>query len=393
MPVEILMPELSPTMTEGAVASWLKSVGDAVEAGEVIAEIETDKATVEYRAAANGTLAKILVEAGTEGVAVHQPIALLVEQGERPDAVSARSDMPPPPTRRERPLASPLARKIAAQSGIDLAAVKGSGPNGRIVKRDVVGAVAPVAPPPPRAPAPEPAREEAGEAALAHDPVPHSAVRKVIARRLSEAKRDIPHFYLSIDCRIDALLALRAELNARPGADYRLSVNDFVLRAVATAMRRVPNVNASWTEDAIRVRRGVDVSVAVAIEGGLITPVIRDADRKGLATLSNEARELAARARERKLSPEEYEGGGFTVSNLGMYGIREFAAIINPPQSCILAVGAGEQRPVVTDGALGVATVMTCTLSADHRVVDGAIGAEFLAIFKGLIEDPLSMLL
>lgn len=280
-----------------------------------------------------------------------------------------------------RIVASPLARRLARQSGIDLAALKGSGPRGRIVRRDLEG-VRPVAPTPVLADFETP-----------YTAVPNSMVRKTIARRLLEAKQTIPHFYLTVDCRIDELLDLRKRLNGRAGADYKLTVNDFVVRAVALALKQVPEANATWTDEAVRRYDRVDVSVAVATPNGLITPVARDAASKGLAALSNEIKALSARAREGRLKPEEYSGGGFTISNLGMYGVKEFSAIINPPQSCILAVGAGERRPAVIDGALGVATVMTCTLSVDHRSVDGAVGATFLAAFKGLIEDPLAMLL
>jgi pyruvate dehydrogenase E2 component (dihydrolipoamide acetyltransferase) len=424
MPIQILMPALSPTMKEGTLARWLKNEGDAVKSGDIIAEIETDKATMEFEAVDEGVLGKILVAAGTAGVAVNQPIAMLLEEGEDGSALattaqqpSAPAPQPPPateagkglppvpaggsgeglPTGADRVFASPLARRIAKDAGMDLKDIKGSGPYGRIVKSDVeaaanapkqVAAATVVAsrltmPPPLEAPKPfEPAFVE----------VPNSSVRKVIARRLTEAKATIPHFYLSIDCEVDALLKVRAELNGRSDA-YKLSVNDFVIRAVALALKTVPAANASWGEEAIKRYTDVDISVAVATPNGLITPIIHHADHKGLAAISNEMKSLAAKARDGKLKPEEFQGGGFTISNLGMYGIKDFAAIINPPQGCILAVGAGEQRPVVKGGALAVATVMSCTLSVDHRVVDGAVGAEFLAAFKKLIEDPLSMLL
>ncbi|MDP6804376.1 MAG: pyruvate dehydrogenase complex dihydrolipoamide acetyltransferase [Rhodospirillales bacterium] len=434
MPIPILMPALSPTMTEGKLARWLKKEGDAVAAGDVLAEIETDKVTMEIEAVDEGTLAKILVPDDTEGVPVKQVIAVLVEEGEDPADADAVVTAPPPKpvaapppkpaepgapggvetavvdagafavasqASSERVFASPLARRVADQSSIELASIKGSGPRGRIVKRDVDAAIAGGG----AAPAPiTPGDAEFASGAAAPVPpvvagaayteVPNSTMRKVIARRLSESKRDIPHYYLSVDCELDALLGLRADLNARSpeGEDaYKISVNDFIVRAIALALKRVPEANASWTDDAVRLFSAIDVAVAVATPGGLITPIIRGADTKGLATISGEMRDLAARARVGKLAPDEYQGGGFTLSNLGMYGIKEFAAVINPPQSCILAVGMGEQRPVVKDGALAIATVMSCTLSADHRSVDGAIGAGFLAAFKDLIEEPLKM--
>jgi pyruvate dehydrogenase E2 component (dihydrolipoamide acetyltransferase) len=305
-----------------------------------------------------------------------------------------------------RVFASPLARRLAKDAGLDLAQVQGSGPRGRVIKADVEKAKAGGAKAAPAAAAVQAAPETAAKPAvpapaaqpkpLPNQPYtefPNSGMRKVIARRLSEAKQTIPHFYLTIDVELDRLLALRADLNARPGADYKLSVNDFIIKAVALALRKVPAANAMWTDDAILRFDDVDVSVAVSTEGGLFTPVLRKADQKGLATLSNEMKSLAKKARDGKLKPEEFQGGGFTVSNLGMFGIREFSAIINPPQSCILAVGAGEQRAVVKDGAVHVATVMSCTLSVDHRSVDGAVGAEFLAALKPLLQDPLQLML
>ena len=414
MPIQILMPALSPTMSEGNLARWLKNEGDQIKSGDIIAEIETDKATMEFEATDEGTLGKILVPGGSQGVKVNQPIALLLEEGEdataltapaaaKPAAVPAAAAPGPatsavsqavasaPVASGDRVFASPLARRLARQAGIDLRSVKGSGPHGRIVRADVEASPPPkAASPTPGAPAPKPVPAAAIGPAYTEQPL--SSMRKVIARRLTEAKQTVPHFYLTIDCRLDKLLALRSDLNGR-GDDYKLSVNDFVIRAVALALRKVPAANASFTETAIRYYTEVDISVAVATPNGLITPVIKHADHKGLAGISNEMKALAVKARDGKLKPEEYQGGGFTISNLGMYGIREFAAIINPPQGCILAVGAGEQRPVVVDGALAVATMMSCTLSVDHRVVDGAIGAEFLAAFKKLMEEPLTMLL
>ncbi len=415
MATNILMPALSPTMTEGTLARWLKKEGDDIRAGDVIAEIETDKATMEVEAVDEGVLGKILVPEGSAGVKVNAPIAILIAAGEK---VPAQTDAPPaapgnapgnaketrqdaapapaqPASQSAKPAAtvsadhgerifvSPLARRMALQAGIDLATLSGSGPNGRIVKADIEAAL--------RKPS------AAASDTAPHELVPHSSMRKIIARRLSEAKQQIPHFYLSLDIGLDALLDLRATLNAKapkegPGA-FKLSVNDLIIKAVAIALRRVPRVNASFTEDGIAYYRDVDISVAVAIPDGLITPIIRGADHKGLAAISNEMKALAGRARAGKLKPEEYQGGGFSISNLGMYGITAFSAIINPPQSAILAIGAGEKRAVVRGDAIAIATMMTCTLSVDHRVVDGALGAEWLAAFKAIIEDPLSLML
>ena len=444
MPIQILMPALSPTMTEGNVASWLKSEGDEVAAGDILCEIETDKATMEVEATDEGTLGRIVVPAGTEGVAVNAVIGLILEEGEdasaldrveiaapavaapaaapaepaaepapaasaapAPQATAPAAASPggngatPPAPAREpgaRIFASPLARRMAKQAGLALEAIAGTGPNGRIVKADIEAAIAAAAAAPAAAVA-APAPAAAPAAAPAHAPVayrdaPASTMRKVIAQRLQEAKREVPHFYLTVDCAVDALLETRAQLNERSDA-YNLSVNDFVIRAAALALRKVPAANASWVDGALRQYQSADISVAVAIEDGLVTPIVRNADGKGLAEISAEVKELAGRARAKPmgLAPEEYQGGTFSVSNLGMYGIKEFAAIINPPQSMILAVGTAEQRPVVKDGALAVATMMSCTLSVDHRVVDGALGATFLQAFKGLIEDPLTMLL
>ncbi|MDX1575437.1 MAG: pyruvate dehydrogenase complex dihydrolipoamide acetyltransferase, partial [Kiloniellales bacterium] len=448
MPINILMPALSPTMTEGTLAKWHVKEGDEVTSGDVLAEIETDKATMEVEAIDEGTVGKLFVDEGAEGVPVNQVIAVLLEEGE--DA-SAIEDAPPPaggqaapkdkkpdgeekeakpedkeakaeaekPAAEEkasdgaapakpaketqkadgdRVFASPLARRMAAQAGLDLARVNGSGPHGRVVKRDIEAALAeapegkPAAAPEEAAPAaaapaaaPAPAGPGAQKMAdllgMAYRLEPANNMRKTIARRLTEAKQTVPHFYLTVDCELDALLALRKDLNARgeKSGDYKLSVNDFVIRAVALALKQVPAANASWDEaGAILYYDKADISVAVATPSGLITPVIKDAGAKGLAAISNEMKDLAGRARDGKLTPEESQGGGFSVSNLGLFGVKDFAAIINPPQGCILAVGAGEQRPVVKDGALAVATVMSCTLSVDHRVVDGAVGAQFL---------------
>jgi pyruvate dehydrogenase E2 component (dihydrolipoamide acetyltransferase) len=459
MPIEIRMPALSPTMTEGNLARWLKREGDPVSPGDVLAEIETDKATMEIEAVDEGRLGKILIGDGTEGIAVNTPIALLLEEGEDASAAARSPDpakaaaapvesagetgAPVPPAggqgaqpapsttrteaaaaatpivgkagngadRSQRIFASPLARRMAEQAGIDLGGLKGSGPHGRIIKVDVeqaiqAGAQAPAkaAPPPPAAapknppppPRPAPAMPAVQPPAAAVTEQPLSNMRRVIARRLTEAKQTIPHFYLSMDCELDALLKLRQELNGRAGADYKLSVNDFVIKAAALALRKVPKANASFGGDKIYLYQDVDIGVAVAIADGLVTPVIRNADRKGLAAISQEMRDFAARARDpggMKLKPEEYQGGSLSISNLGMYGVRDFQAVINPPQASILAVGAGELRPVIKDGALASATMMTVTLSIDHRVLDGAIGAELLQAFKGYIQDPLAMLL
>lgn len=426
MSIEILMPALSPTMTEGKLAKWFIKEGDTVAAGDLLAEIETDKATMEFEAVEDGVLEKIAIPEGTEGVAVNTPIAYLLEEGEDASAIEvsapAKANPSPEPVAQPQPqpqsqpqpheaarpvanngdriFASPLAKRLAGEAGLDLSLIDGSGPHGRIVKKDIEAAIAagPQAGPPALAPTATVPAEFKGDGndMGAYTEIPHSAVRKVIAQRLTESSRDIPHFFLTVDCEIDSLLAMRKDLNARSpegeGA-YKLSVNDFIIRAVALSMKRIPAVNVSWTDQAMRHYSNIDVSVAVATEDGLITPIIRSADQKGLAETSVEMKELAVRARNNNLRAHEFQGGGFTISNLGMYGIKDFCAIINPPQSCILAVGAGEQRPVVKDGALAVATVMSCTLSVDHRAVDGALGSEFLQSFKSLIEDPLTMLL
>jgi len=454
MATNILMPALSPTMTEGTLSRWLKKEGEQIRAGDVIAEIETDKATMEVEAVDEGVLGKILVGDGTEGVKVNQPIGVLVEAGEKvpaggaepappgssawgqapPEAKAAEPPKPAAPQKQEakptpqeatpqpgpqsgnghdsgdeRIFASPLARRMAQQAGINLGALKGSGPNGRIVKADIDAAqqrgTAPAAQPRPAAPAPAPVAAPSAAAPRASMPpitaphrlVPNSTIRKIIARRLTEAKQTIPHFYVSMDIELDALLKLREELNAKSPKEgagaFRLSVNDLLIKAAALTLRRVPKVNASYTDDATIFYDDVDISVAVSIPDGLITPIVRKADQKGLAAISNEVKDLAARAKINKLKPEEFQGGGFSISNMGMYGVSQFAAIINPPQSAILAVAAGQPRPVVKNGALAVATVMTCTLAVDHRVVDGALGAEWMAAFKAIVEDPLSLML
>jgi pyruvate dehydrogenase E2 component (dihydrolipoamide acetyltransferase) len=436
MATNILMPALSPTMTEGTLSRWLKKEGENVRAGDVIAEIETDKATMEVEAVDEGVLGKILIADGTQNVKVNDPIAILVDEGEavpasapapRPAAAAAPPPASPTPAADTEPpkpapqagnghdtggepsgrmpeggrtFASPLARRMAKQAGLDLGALKGSGPNGRIVKADIEAALqkpAQAAPQAAAAAAPAPVSRPATPLTALHRLVPHSSMRKVIARRLTEAKSTIPHFYVSMDVEIDALIRLLSDLNAKSPKDgpdtYLITINDMVIKASAATLRRVPTVNAAWTDDGMALFDDVDISVAVAIPDGLITPIIRRADQKGLATISREMKDLAGRAREGKLKPEEFQGGGFSISNMGMFGVSEFAAIINPPQSAILAVAAGQKRPVVKNDSLAVATVMTCTLSVDHRVVDGALGARWLREFKRIVEDPLSLLL
>jgi pyruvate dehydrogenase E2 component (dihydrolipoamide acetyltransferase) len=429
MSINILMPALSPTMTEGKLSRWLKKEGDEVKSGDVLAEIETDKATMEVEAVEEGFLAKIVVPDGTEGVAVNAVIGVLTEEkGGAVDApaakpapkaeaapkeeakpapkieAAAKAEEPKTEEHGERVFASPLARRIAKQSGIDLASVKGSGPNGRIVKADLDGAPAHAPAEAPKAeapkaaaPAPAAAKTPAPAIAAPHKKIPNSSMRKVIAKRLLESKQTVPHFYLTVNVELDALLELRAKLNATspkdgPGA-FKLSVNDLIIKACGVALRQHPNVNASWTDEAIIQYDDVDISIAVAIPDGLITPIVRKADALGLAAISNSMKDLGARAKAGKLKPDEYQGGGFSISNLGMFGIAEFSAIINPPQACILAVGAGEKRAVVKNDQLAIATVMSATLSCDHRVVDGALGATFLATLKGLLEEPLGLML
>ena len=446
MPIDILMPALSPTMEKGNLAKWLKKEGDAIKSGDVIAEIETDKATMEVEAVDEGVLAKIVVPEGSADVPVNQLIALIAEEGEDVASIKAPSagatpsapKAEAPPTaakaddmvlREERPgatpgasvpsapaaqpgggrvLASPLARRLAKQLGLDLADIAGSGPHGRIVERDVREAEK-AGPKPKTAPATAPAPKPAvAPTALdetirkmfapgTYEEVPHDGMRKTIARRLVEAKQTIPHFYLTVDCSLDALLALRGQINkAAPEKDgkpaYKVSVNDMIIKALALALQRVPDANATWTEGVMLRHKHSDVGVAVSIPGGLITPVVRKAETKTLSVISAEMKDYAARAKVRKLKPEEYTGGTTAVSNLGMFGIKDFAAVINPPHATILAVGAGEKRVVVKDGAPAVATVMSVTLSTDHRAVDGALGAQLLDAFKQLIEAPMAML-
>ncbi|MBI1265160.1 MAG: pyruvate dehydrogenase complex dihydrolipoamide acetyltransferase [Alphaproteobacteria bacterium] len=481
MPIEILMPALSPTMEEGTLSSWLVKEGDAVKSGDVIAEIETDKATMEVEAVDEGVMGKILVAAGTEGVKVNAVIALLLEEGEDKGALegagaksSKGADTPPRPSPQgeggqsstswkdrkdvgatdieseagdttspspkgegrgggsggsetgkdktdkdsKRIKASPLARRLAEQAGLSLSGIEGSGPGGRIIKRDVEAAskAAPAAKTQgaPRAEAPraeasgaKPAGDAPKPQIDAHEPLARygiaasryelrkaDGIQKISAKRLTDSFRDVPHFPLNVDCRLDALLAFRQQLNAKAPEGVKVSVNDILIKASGLALKRVPEANASWIEDGrVAMHRHADVSVAVAIEGGLITPIIFDADQKGLAQISAEMKDLAARARDRKLKPEEFQGGTFSLSNLGMFGIKSFASILNPPQGMILSVGVGEERPVITNGALAKATVMTVTLTCDHRVVDGATGARWIAAFKGFIEDPVTMLM
>ncbi|MFB7142955.1 pyruvate dehydrogenase complex dihydrolipoamide acetyltransferase [Agrobacterium deltaense] len=454
MPINITMPALSPTMEEGNLAKWLVKEGDKVAPGDVIAEIETDKATMEVEAVDEGTVAKLVVPAGTEAVKVNALIAILAADGEDVaeaakggDAAPAKAEAPKQeaakaeapkeekseaaPAKAEKPaadqpaasstpapvsksgariFASPLARRLAKEAGLDLSAVSGSGPHGRIVKTDVEKAAAsggakaaPAAAASAGAPAPAPAKGHSDEAVLklfeqgSYELVPHDGMRKVIAKRLVESKQTVPHFYVSVDCELDTLLALRAQLNAAaPEKDgkpaYKLSVNDMVIKALALALRDVPDANVSWTESAMVKHKHSDVGVAVSIPGGLITPIIRKAEEKSLSTISNEMKDYGKRAKERKLKPEEYQGGTTAVSNMGMMGVKSFSAVINPPHATILAVGAGEERAVVKNGEIKIANVMTVTLSTDHRCVDGALGAELIGAFKRYIENPMGML-
>ncbi len=423
MPTPIKMPALSPTMEEGTLAKWLVKPGDKVEAGDIMAEIETDKATMEFEAVDEGTIASIAVEEGTEGVKVGTVIAMLAEEGEDIDeaAAAAPSDnkpddkpkaeaapaatpapssapspsAPAPSPDGDRIIASPLAKRIAEQKGIDLSVVKGSGPNGRIVKADVEGAqpdAAAAKQAAPVSPAPKPV-QQGGDLDAPFEAQKLNNVRKVIARRLTEAKQTIPHIYLTVDVRLDALLDLRKQLNASLEADgVKLSVNDLLIKALARALQRVPKCNVSFQGDELYQYSREDISVAVAAPSGLITPIIRDAGRKGLAQISTEMKELAAKAKDGKLQPHEFQGGTASLSNLGMFGTKQFDAVINPPQAMILAVGAGEQRPHVVDGALQVATVMSATGSFDHRAIDGADGAQLMEAFQQLCENPMGLL-
>ena len=423
MSVSVLMPALSPTMTEGTLARWLVKEGDSVKSGDVIAEIETDKATMEVEALDDGVVAKLAVAEGTQNVAVNAVIAVLAEDGESVDdalaavaAVPAAAPSTPPQTdapaaapaaatspvqpavtpeltaRSDRVFASPLARRIAADAGLELARLSGTGPHGRIIRADVEEALASGA----SGAAVQPAAvsRTASAAVPAEERfVPHNAMRRVIADRLQQSKQTAPHFYLTVDCEIDNLLAARKALNEAAEDGVKISVNDMVVKAAAAALMAEPDVNGYFEAEGCRYFSTADICVAVAVDGGLVTPVIHDVQKLGLADISRKTSDLASRARAGTLDPSEYAGGSFTISNLGMFGIREFAAVINPPQSAILAVGAGEQRPVVKNGELAVATVMTVTLSADHRIVDGALGAKWLQAFKRAIEQPVTMLL
>lgn len=419
MASEILMPALSPTMTEGTLARWLVAEGAAIRAGDIIAEIETDKATMEVEAIEDGILAKILVSEGSANVPVNQPIALLAEEGEDVSSLSvpAPAEQPPaeqpaeqpaekpaaaetaapaPPVAPTQPnqtqtgprlFASPLARRIAAQNDLDIGRLTGSGPHGRIIRADVEDALASG-----KGAAGSPA--SAGAIGAAGERfVPHSAMRRTIAQRLQESKQQAPHFYLTVECCIDQLLASRKALNESAPDGIKISVNDMIIRAAGMALKAVPEVNGWFEEEGCRYFDRADISMAVAIEGGLVTPIIRAVESLGLAELSQITKSLAEKARDGKLAPQDYTGGGFTISNLGMFGVQEFAAVINPPQAAILAVGAGEEKPVVRAGQIEIATMMKVTLSADHRIVDGALGARWLQSFKGFVENPVTMLL
>ncbi|MGC1688332.1 MAG: pyruvate dehydrogenase complex dihydrolipoamide acetyltransferase [Pseudolabrys sp.] len=446
MPTNILMPALSPTMEKGNLAKWLKKEGDKIKSGDVIAEIETDKATMEYEAVDDGTLAKIVVPEGTQDVAVNSLIAVLANEGEDVKAAASASAKAPVPKKEEpkkpdakqaapapetratpaaqsqaspvqrgesvrpaganRIFSSPLARRLAMESNIDLNRVQGSGPHGRVIARDIEqaksgkGLRTPSAAPA-GAGLVAPAMSDAQIRALyeegSYELIPHDGMRRTIAQRLTASVQTIPHFYETTDCDIGRLMAAREEINAAAPKNkdgkpaYKLSVNDFVIKALALALQRIPDANVSWTEAGLLKHKHSDIGVAVALPGGLITPIVRNAESKSLSTISNEMRDLAKRARDRKLKPHEYQGGTSSVSNLGMYGIKDFTAVINPPQSTILAVGTGEERAVVRNGKIEAATIMSVTLSCDHRAVDGALGAELIGAFKTLIENPVMM--
>ena len=440
MPIEILMPALSPTMEEGTLSKWLVKEGDTVNSGDLLAEIETDKATMEVEAVEEGTVAKLLVAGGTEGVKVNAPIAILLEEDEdasalegyvaggvvsAPKAESApapQAAAPAPKTEApkaaptaapsgERLKASPLAKRLAAEAGLDIGSIAGSGPAGRIIKADVETAKsggAAKAAPQTAAPQAAPVTStelgpvlgggadyltKLGVEAGSYDLVPLNGIQKVVAKRLTDSHINVPDFPLTIDCEIDELLKMRKELNGQAPEGVKISVNDMLIRASALALKHVPEANASYTPDGIAMHKHADVAVAVAIDGGLITPIVRQSENKGLSTISSEMKDLASRARDRKLKPQEYQGGSFSISNLGMMGIKSFGSIINEPHGMILSVGAGGPRPVVKDGALAVATVMTVTLTCDHRVVDGALGAKWLQHFKRYVESPITMML
>jgi pyruvate dehydrogenase E2 component (dihydrolipoamide acetyltransferase) len=429
MSANILMPALSPTMEKGNLAKWLKKEGDIIKSGDVLAEIETDKATMEVEAIDEGILAKIFVMEGTNDVPVNQLLAIIASEGEDPKTVGASGGSTPSkavasvasaPTsaapvavaanhsndnsgshnESARVFASPLARRIAKDAGVDLANIKGSGPHGRVEAAKLNPVTKAAAPAPAKVAASVGMSDETVKKmfeAGSFEDVPHDGMRKTIARRLSEAKSTIPHFYLSADINLDALMKLREQVNkSAPQVDgkpaYKVSVNDFVIKALALALTRVPEANVSWTENSMLKHKHVDVGVAVSIPGGLITPIIRKAELKSISAISLEMKDMAGRAKARKLKPEEYQGGTTAVSNLGMFGVKDFAAIVNPPHASILAVGAGEPRAIVKDGVLAIATIMTVTVSTDHRAVDGALAAELMAAFKQLVENPMSML-
>lgn len=410
MPIEILMPALSPTMTEGNLTKWLKKEGDKVKPGDVLAEIETDKATMEVESIDEGVIGKILVDAGTKNVPVNDLIALLLEEDESPDSIkdykpktiakkaptntpsapkteTTKAPTAAAPAQKEdiRIKASPLAKRIAENENINLARITGTGPHGRIVKADVLNSKS--------------KKRSNSHSFVERNPneytsIENSNIRTVIAKRLLEAKQNIPHFYLSIECNIDKLLSLREELNAttdKENPEFKVSINDCIIKATAMALAEVPEANASWSDEAILQYNNVDISIAVAIPDGLITPIIHNADQKSVIDISNEMKSLAKKARENALRPEEFQGGGFSISNLGMFGIKQFQAIVNPPQSCIMAVGASNKRPIVVKDQITTATIMDISISCDHRVVDGAVGAKFLASFKKFIEHPLRM--
>ncbi|MGE0742219.1 MAG: pyruvate dehydrogenase complex dihydrolipoamide acetyltransferase [Hyphomonadaceae bacterium] len=438
MSIQITMPALSPTMEEGNLAKWHVKAGDKIEPGQVIAEIETDKATMEVEAVDEGVIAEILVAEGTQGVKVNTPIATLAGEGEAAKPTTAQKEPSAPSRERaeqsapaqagqvskaptsspqggggERVLASPLARRLAEQGGIDLSGLKGSGPNGRVVKADIEAAAkspraqpaqTPQAPlqsrevarpgPAQQAPAPFKSLESQGIRAGSYDLVPLDLMRKTIARRMTDSFRDVPHFPLNIDIEIDGLLKARGDINKRfADQGVKISVNDMCIKAAALALKIVPEANASYTPDGIAVHHHADIAVAVAIPGGLITPIIWAAETKGLAQISHEMADLAERARTKKLKPEEFQGGTFSISNMGMMGIKSFASIINEPHGMIMSIGAGEKRPVVKNDALAIATMMSVTVTCDHRVVDGALGAAFLKAFRSFLEDPMAMLL
>ncbi|MBL4588830.1 MAG: pyruvate dehydrogenase complex dihydrolipoamide acetyltransferase [Alphaproteobacteria bacterium] len=426
MSVNITMPALSPTMEEGTLAKWLKSEGDMVEAGDVIAEIETDKATMEVEAVDEGILGKIVVAGGTEGVKVNAVIAVLLDEGEDvssidmtsldavPKAVKIVEDAPKddkstkevakelasvkPAVSGARIFATPLAKRIAKDKNIDLAQVSGTGPNGRIVKADILGfkgssvsVTTSKASSAPASSGPD-AKALADMLGMEYEEIPNNGIKKIVASRLVESKQTVPHFYLTVECQIDALMVARKEINDAAKGAYKISVNDFVIKAVAQALKVYPAANVAWTDDAVLQYKHADISVAVATPNGLITPIVKAAETKGLQEISAEIKDLAGRAREGKLKPEEFQGGTFSVSNLGMFGVKEFDAIINPPQACILAIGAGAKQPYVDGNDVKIGTFMNCTLSVDHRAVDGAVGAEYLQYFKRFIENPVSML-